>query len=110
MINSDDFIIVWLDDNQDKTIDHWDTKQRLQYLIQYLRIFNNPDECIDFITSQRMNIFFLTSETMGKITIPHVHELSTIVSIYILSQSTEELIQNFSKITGIFIDKNRLVS
>ncbi|CAF2163954.1 unnamed protein product [Rotaria magnacalcarata] len=110
MINSDDFIIVWLDDNQDKTIDHWDTKQCLQYLIQYLRIFNNPDECIDFITSQRMNIFFLTSETMGKITIPHVHELSTIVSIYILSQSTEELIQNFSKITGMFIDKNRLVS
>ncbi|CAF1013290.1 unnamed protein product [Rotaria sordida] len=111
MINSEDFIIVWLDENQDKTTDYFDTRQHLRYVIQYVRTFNDADECIDFITSQQTNnIFFLVSETLGKIVIPHVHELSQIALIYILGKLDGELFRHYSKVAGVFIDNNRLVS
>ncbi|CAF2623785.1 unnamed protein product [Rotaria sp. Silwood2] len=111
MINSEDFIIVWLDENQDKTTDYFDTRQHLRYVIQYLRTFSDTNDCVDFITSQRTdNIFFLTSETFGKIVIPHIHELCQMASIYILSKLDDDWFQNYSKVAGVFIDKKRLVS
>jgi len=110
-MNSEDFIIVWLDENIDKTPDYFDTRQHLRYVIQYLRTFNNVDECIDYISSrQTNNIFFLVSETLAKIIIPLIHELSQMVSIYILCKSEDDGYQLYSKVIGCFIDKKRLVS
>ncbi len=112
MMNSEDFIIVWLDENMNKTTDYFDTRQHLRYVIQYLRTFNDTDECIDFITSQQTtnNIFLLVSETLGKIIIPLIHDLSQMVSIYILCKLKDDWFQHYSKVIGCFIDKNRLVS
>ncbi len=52
-MNGEDFTIVWLDENMDKTTDYFDIRQCLRYVIQYLRTFNDADQCINFITSQQ---------------------------------------------------------
>ncbi len=110
MMNSEDFIIVWLDENMDKTTDYFDTRQHLRYIVQYLRTFNDADECVDFISSQQTdNIFFLVSETVGKIVIPLAYELSQIIRIYILCKLEDDRYQHYSKVTEGFTDKNRLV-
>ena len=111
MTNTEDFIIVWLDENKEKTTDYFDTKHQLRYVIQYLQIFSDTDECIDFITSQRMNsIFFLVSETLSKTVISHVHELTQVVSIYLLGNLESHYFENYSKVVGSFADKKRLIS
>ena len=111
MTNIEDFIIVWLDENKEKTTDYFDTRHQLRYVIQYLRIFSDTDECIDFITSQRMNnIFFLVSETLSKTVIPLVHELTEMVSIYVLGNLENHWLENYSKVVGSFADKKRLIS
>ena len=108
MISNEDFIIVWLDENMDKTTDYFDTRQHLRYVIQYLRTFNEIDECIDFITSQKTNnIFLIVSQTSSKMFLPLVDQLTQIVSIYTLN-SLED--QHYSKVAVNFIDKKCLVS
>ncbi|CAF5057768.1 unnamed protein product [Rotaria sp. Silwood1] len=91
MANNEDFMIVWLDENQDKTAEYFATRQSLNYVIQYVRTFNDTDKCIDFITSQQMiNIFF---SCIGNI-----------------CSFEDDSFQNYSKVAGVFIDRKRLVS
>ena len=110
-MNSEDFLIVWLDENMDKTIDYFNMKRHLRYVLQYLRTFNDTNECIDFVSSQQtVSIFFLLSETLSEKILPLLLPIEQIVSFYVLCQSQTDYNQQYSKRAGYFLDKNRLVS
>ncbi|CAF1175285.1 unnamed protein product, partial [Didymodactylos carnosus] len=107
--NLEDLTIVWLDHN----IDHFsDRKVRLCRIINYLKIFDNIEQCIKYIKSiQIEKIFFIVSGTLGKDIIPIVVDESQIVFIYIFSfkKDEHELWSNkYKKIRGVFVDNHSL--
>jgi tetratricopeptide (TPR) repeat protein len=66
------------------------------------------DECIDFINEiKEEKIFMISSGTLGKTTVPIVHDQPQISTIYIFCGDEtrhEKWVQNWPKIKGVFTD------
>ncbi|CAF3990748.1 unnamed protein product [Didymodactylos carnosus] len=110
--NLKDFV-VWLDANMDQTKDCIDTKVYLHEGINYLRTFNNPDNCIDYITSiQNEKVFFIVSGSMGEIVAPLIDDIQQIHSVYVFccNKAKQEWTKQCPKISGIFVDKQPLLA
>ncbi|CAF1028223.1 unnamed protein product [Didymodactylos carnosus] len=108
--NLEDFTLVWLDiDCQNKL-----TKTRLRTIINFLKTFDNPMECLDYISSaHNEKIFFIVSGTLGETFLPLVHGMSQIVLIYLFctdQRRHEQWSKSYSKIHGIFTNREDLCS
>ncbi|CAF1633973.1 unnamed protein product, partial [Didymodactylos carnosus] len=102
--NLEDLTVIWLDENINKTNDCLDTKTRLRYVINYLKTFIDPDECIDYITSiSNERVFLIISGSFGENIIPLISDLKQILSIYIFCSNKfkyEQWAHNYEKIQG----------
>ncbi len=57
-INHEDFSLVWLDVNNEQS----EIKCRLRHIINFLKLFDNVDKCIEYIFSRKTEkIFLITS-------------------------------------------------
>ncbi|CAF3648134.1 unnamed protein product [Rotaria socialis] len=107
--NLEDCIIVWLD-LQFCAKPHYIDK--LRGVVNYLRIFDNTDICMQYISAiKQEQVFLIISGRTGKHIIPLVHHLSQLNSIYIFCIKDQRHItwsSNYSKVKGVFIDEDKL--
>ncbi|CAF0750591.1 unnamed protein product [Didymodactylos carnosus] len=78
--NFEGFTAVWLDDNIVKDADYYNsTIISLRRVISYVKIFADPDNCIDYISSiENEKVFIVLSGSLGEVVIPLTYELPQI--------------------------------
>ncbi|CAF1215534.1 unnamed protein product [Didymodactylos carnosus] len=116
--NLENFTVVWLDADIDKTDDCHDTKKRLRIIANHLRTFCDADECIDYISSITMEqVLLILSGSFGEIIAPLIFQLSQITFIYIFCLNkikhetwANHLLNNENKIRGVFTHKDFLLT
>jgi hypothetical protein len=99
------FLLVWLGSK----IDHEQNKilqKRLRQYITILVIFDDLKTCEQWLKNRSTNdkIFLIVSDGLGKKLVPNIHQLTSIISIYIFSYKPENYLdwsQNFVKIRGV---------
>jgi hypothetical protein len=79
-INHGDFSLVWLDVNNEQS----EIKCRLRHIINFLKLFDNVDKCIEYIFSTiTEKIFLITSGALSDVIIPRIHEYSQKLNVFI---------------------------
>lgn len=75
---------MWLNDANSHGDEINEIKQQLRQVINYVQIFTDVDECVDYITSiENEKIYFVIAGSLAKTIIPFIHEIANIQSIYI---------------------------
>jgi hypothetical protein len=83
--NFEPFTLICLDDDFDEN------DQELRSIIDYVRCFNDLEQCEDFILNNQNksdHLFFIVSNQYATNIISHIHDVTQIINIYILEQNT----------------------
>ncbi|CAF0853481.1 unnamed protein product [Rotaria sordida] len=101
--------LVWLD----KNIENYTNKQKLNQwheLDDKIKLFSNKEDCIDYIQRQddkntKSYIIFIISDSFSQQVIPHIHNCTCILAIFIFSTNSENC-QNlkYPKLRAICVD------
>ncbi|CAF0923583.1 unnamed protein product [Rotaria sordida] len=107
--NVENFLLVYLD----SLIPDNSLLIKFRALINYLKIFDDVDDCIAFINNiSNEKIIFIVSDALGDPIVSRIQDLQQLFAIYVLCQ-TDKQIENWSKnqpkIRGIYIDINQIV-
>ena len=109
-INLEEFVIVWMDVNNGNDSNR---NMRLRSIVNYLKPFDNVEECIDYIRStDNEKIFLITSGLDGKNVVKHVHDLPQVATIYIFCSDMakhKEWASSYVKICGVFENDDLLL-
>ena len=102
------FLVVWIDPNIDEVNDN-DCRNisiQLQQVINTVKLFNDIDEAIDFVTDiDDEKIFIIFSDTIDRATVYLVEDIPQINTIYILCENKAQHIQwtqQISKVEGVY--------
>ncbi|CAF1656107.1 unnamed protein product, partial [Adineta ricciae] len=107
--NVENYLLVYLDSSPpDDPI-----AQRLRGLINYFKVFDDPDDCVAFInTIINEKVIFIVTDALGDPVVSRIQDLQQLFAIYVLCQ-TEEQADNWStnqpKIRGIYTDINEIL-
>ena len=105
--------LVWLD----KNIENNAIKQNLSELRELddkLKLFSNPDECIDYIKKQndgnaKSYIILIISGSFSEQILPKIHDYACILAIFLHSNNSERFQSSkFSKLRAICTDTHEL--
>jgi hypothetical protein len=84
------FSLIWLDANN--TInDSRDTQRNLRSIINQLKIFQDPQECQQYIEQRPKEdrLVVIVSGQMGRVVIPIIHRYQQVSSIYVYCNDTK---------------------
>jgi len=104
------FVLVWLDNNIDEVNnnDCRDTITKLRQVVNTVNIFTNANECITFMKDIKIEqVFMITSAILGQTTVPVVHDMPQVSSIYIFDVNMlkqEKWTQKWQKVRGEFTE------
>ncbi|CAF1440516.1 unnamed protein product [Adineta ricciae] len=113
--NFEEFTLIWLDSDVNKTTDCIDTKDKLKQLIHFVLTFDNTGTCLEYMRSiHTEKILFIVSGKLGKVILVDIQDLHQILFIYIFCENKMEH-ENWSKnypnkLQGVFTDKDDLLS
>lgn len=100
--------LIWVDQWADTTQENREIQDKLRSIINYLRIFDNCQECENFIKSkindQEDNIILIVSGQFAQDIIEKIHHLRQIISIFIFcgnKQKYEIWAKNYKKVFEI---------
>ena len=82
----DPYIYIWLDRDVDTTQGQ-STKSCIQQMVSgRLRTFANPDECVDYMTSEitTQKIYLIVSNQFGHYIVPMIYDIPQIEKVYVL--------------------------
>ncbi|CAF1191529.1 unnamed protein product [Didymodactylos carnosus] len=100
--------VMWLDANIDSTEDNRRAKARLRQTINYLRTFDDADQCVECISLVRTeNIFLIVSGSLGQTVVPLIHDTRHVQSIYVFCSNKEwheKWVTKFRKVRGVYTD------
>jgi hypothetical protein len=103
----EDFIVIWLNSIINET--NQDTQHsitQLQDIINSIKTFRDPDQCIDFSTEAKYEkVLLVISRALRQILVPLIENIIQISSIYILcrnKQINEEWTNKYQKVKGVF--------
>jgi tetratricopeptide (TPR) repeat protein len=105
---TENFIFIWLNLNMNDSKENTDDSiTKLQHIVDSIKIFQDPNECIDFLTDIKYEqIFIIISGSSIKHLVSCIEDIPKLRSIYILdNQSTnddEQWVQEHKKVKGIF--------
>jgi hypothetical protein len=106
--NIENFLLVCLDPSSQIFLDI----KQFQNLINSIEFFDNPDCCIDYITNINYEKIFLIIPSDQMDSLPLIHQIFQINSIYILcleDQEKEELDSSqYRKVRGLFKTMNEI--
>jgi hypothetical protein len=90
--NLEIFSLIWLDLSTNNIHENIDIQQQLRSIINYLKIFEDLDDCEQYIRSLSKDdrIVILVNEKFALEITSRIHELRQITSIYIYSTETKE--------------------
>ena len=103
------FFIVWLDENIDEgNDDYQNIIVRLREISNTVNTCTNVDECTSFISDiKARKAFMIFSGALAQSTVPIVHDMAQINTIYIFSENKaqhEQWAQQWPKVKGVFTD------
>ncbi|CAF0878337.1 unnamed protein product [Didymodactylos carnosus] len=103
-VNLESHQLIWLDksinsNQSDSTV----TVERLRNVVDYTKLYYNPEECLQHIEQTKDTATFLIgSDELVRIFIPKIHDLENIQAIYIYCSQNEycqQWISNYSKVS-----------
>jgi len=108
--NVEYFILVYLNSTypDDSII------KQLRSLVNFLKIFDDIDDCIAFINNiSNEKVIFISSNSFSSSILPRIEDLQQIFTIYILSENEQDqqnslLLNNQSKIKGFYTNINEI--
>lgn len=105
--NLEIFSLIWLDLSTNNIHENIDIQQQLRTIINYLKLFEDIDDCEQYIRSLTTDdrIVILINEKFALEFISRIHELRQIISIYIYSTDNNEdyqWIEQYKKVRKIF--------
>jgi tetratricopeptide (TPR) repeat protein len=112
---ANDFVVVWLDSNIEKSRDDLDTRSLIRRMVRgHLLTFKDADQCLDHIFDKLTNqrIFFIVSNSFGPDAVSLIHDLPQIQTIYIYCRTrkiAEEWSKSYPKVSNIFTEKQTLL-
>jgi hypothetical protein len=103
----ENFIVIWLDGSIDIfTEECHSTVTLLQHLVHLVLIFNDSNDCVDFISNiKNEKIFLIISGSLAEIITPLLQNLDLIDSIYVYCSSKskhEKWAKKEKNVKGIF--------
>jgi len=83
--NLETYSLVWLDASVDSSEQKLNIQRRLRSSINYLKTFNNENQCEHYLlsTSNDDRILLIISGQLGKDLVSRIHHLRQISSIYV---------------------------
>jgi tetratricopeptide (TPR) repeat protein len=102
-------LLIWLDYNIDgNSTDCRNTISQLRCAVNTINTFNDAEECIEFLEPMHNDkTIMIISGSLGQHVVPRVHNMSQVVSIFILcdnKQYHERWAQDWPKIKGVFTE------
>ncbi|CAF1248519.1 unnamed protein product [Adineta steineri] len=102
-------LLIWLDNNiDDDNADCSNTIKQLKRVVNNINTFTNGEQCVEFIQTINNNkVCMIVSGSLGQQTVPHVHDMSQVDTIFIFCNNQECHIQwakEWPKIKGVFTD------
>ncbi|CAF1439641.1 unnamed protein product [Adineta steineri] len=102
-------LLIWLDNNiEDSNADCSNTIKQLKRVVNNVNTFTDGEECVEFIQTINNNkVCMIVSGSLGQQTVPHVHSMSQVDTIFIFCNNQECHIQwakEWPKIKGVFTD------
>ncbi|CAF1529931.1 unnamed protein product, partial [Didymodactylos carnosus] len=92
--NVEDLVLIWLDVDSNKTDDDV-ILNKLRSIVNYIKIFDQLDECINYIKSiTNEKIFLIVSDQLSKQLIIRVYNEPQIDSIYVFSSDSTAIVEH----------------
>ncbi|CAF2878588.1 unnamed protein product [Rotaria sp. Silwood2] len=114
VFNLESFTCLWLDQNVHITQDNQETLKEFRQIINHLRIFDNANECEQYIQQiTHEKIILIVSGFLGRQIIPRLHDLPQLAACYVFchnKQMNEEWAKYYRKVSGIFVQRSELVA
>ena len=106
--NLETFHLIWLDIATDDTKAGEKSRKLLRTSINHFRIFNDKQECENYIqnVSKNARIVFIITGHLGQEMLPHICQLRQISSIYIYCMNKDyhqQWVKDFPKVNSSFI-------
>ncbi|CAF4328602.1 unnamed protein product, partial [Adineta steineri] len=108
------FILVWLDLKVDKSEQNQTLQKRLRQYTTSLVTFNDLELCEQWIKT-RLNdekILFIVSGALGRKILPNIHQLKSIVAIYVFCLRPQYHItwtKDYAKVRAVISEPNTLL-
>jgi tetratricopeptide (TPR) repeat protein len=102
----ENFLLIWIDPNIDPlNQDYQDKLTQLQNITNDVNVFNQRDECIDFLTNiSNIKAFVIIDGNLCQTILPLIHDIPQLDNIYILCRNKskhEEWTKAWMKVTGV---------
>ncbi|CAF1216608.1 unnamed protein product [Adineta steineri] len=102
-------LLIWLDNNiNENNADCSNTIKQLKRVVNNINTFTDGDQCIEFIQTINNNkVCMIVSGSLGKYTVPHLHNMSQVDTIFIFCNNQEwhkQWAKEWPKIKGVFTD------
>lgn len=82
--NLEKFSLVWLDAGKDRDTVDRHAQSELRTIINYLKIFENVDDCQNFLEqAEHHYIVLIVSGQLGRKIVPIIHDLHQVTAIYV---------------------------
>lgn len=118
----DEFVVVWL---KETDLDS-DTEFELRQLINYIKVYQNEQDCLKYIrVNPKEKIFLILSDSIAEKFVPKIHDFDQIQFIYVFCEyfpryficnsmikveKHREWTKNYLKIVDVYDDKSKLFS
>ena len=98
--NLEIFSLIWLDLPTNNIHENLDIQQQLRAIINYLKLFEDIDDCEQYIQSLSKDdrIVILIHEKLATEILSRIHELRQIISIYIYSTDGDQWMNQYKKV------------
>lgn len=98
----ENFIIIWLDlDINEFDEDTKKSLTSLRQVVDSIKIFNNVDQCIDYLTDiEDEKVFLIISHTLHQQIVSLIENIAQLHSIYVVS--SQSIGHGYKKVKGIF--------
>jgi hypothetical protein len=110
--NLEIFSLIWCDIKVNSAIDSRHTQIKLRQIINFLIMFDNIRDCLQYINEkQNEKVVLIVSAQYGVQLLPLIHKLSQIVAIYVYcdhKEIHEQWANTFEKVRFLKVIKNKL--
>ncbi|CAF1046281.1 unnamed protein product [Didymodactylos carnosus] len=108
--NVEDFVLILLDFDSNK-MDYNVILNKLRSIVNYIQIFDQSDECVDYVKSvKNEKIFIIVSDMLAEQLIDRVHNEPQLDSIYVFCSDSTAIVEHelwtkqYGKVRNVYND------
>ncbi|CAF3678604.1 unnamed protein product [Rotaria socialis] len=111
--NLESFTCLWLDRSVNSTEDNIQTQKELREVINYLRTFDDLNQCEQYIRQiTKEKVVLIVSGSLSREIVPRIHDLQQLSACYVFCLDlapNEYWDKKYSKVNGVFANRSKLV-